>query len=75
MYELCQLFNTFYEECPIIGAESICVGVLRAWLCVLTEGTSKIAICGNEELNLFTFITDVLCLYLGILGIETVEEM
>jgi arginyl-tRNA synthetase len=41
MFELSQKFNKFYEECPVLKAESASLQKSRAALCLMTADTLK----------------------------------
>ena len=55
LYELSQIFNGFYENCPVLKADDEAVRISRLLLCDLTARTLKLG--------------------LGLLGIETLEQM
>ena len=55
LFELSQTFSGFYENCPVLKADSEDVKLSRLWLCDLTARTLKLG--------------------LGLLGIETLEQM
>lgn len=39
LFDLCHLFNIFYETCPVLKAENENERAWRFALCIVTEGT------------------------------------